>query len=1158
MANNTVNDVMNVITSPDYGIKKIASTYQEILAILQGTHNSQKNIHNIVDDVGNLLQTLIDNESKKKPVEVGANYAKINSKNIEKILDETKGIRKAIDKLATEIGKQSKANMPSVAKLGDDASERVADAMIKNFEKQNKGGGMSALVDAFNKLRDISIKDLIFGKLKINKITEMFKDAKDILKIDEKDLKPIIKLINATPEMINSLSKVSRKINKLIKNDTIKKLGDILTGAKSISEIASSLKKNEKLFENASEVIKDVKELTKILNKVMRKLFFASLWAKLASGGVKNLNSVIDELTPLSNKIVENKKNIKESVKISKKITPLVGHLLLSSILLTFAAVTGGPAILGAKLLSKMVNNLIPGVQSLSKNKKHIKESITASLMLVAVTGLMTISCVLLAAMAFIGIPALLGSMLFAEVVNNLIPAVKKLSTNKKHINGAIVPALMLVTLTGIMMVASVFLAAMSIFALPAMLGALALSVIVDLAMPAAKSLSKNKKHIANAIVPAIMFIAFTGIMLISSVLLAAMAVTGLPALIGSTLMLGVVYINVMTFKILKKALKNIIMGAISMVIMSGALFVFSLALDKIANATKGVDFKQVGIIASLTVILSGAIIALGIPALFPFILLGSVAIGIMGVALMPFAKVIKTLSEAAQNLEMKTFAIIAGGMTTLALGISALGFLIVPVLLGNITLLTMLNPLEKFSNLLKKISEATQNLEMKHITLTAKSMLTMALGISSLSFLLIPVILGNLTINAMIPPMRKFVDIVKTVSEIEGNPLTKVKQVLSCMRAITRFYQTQSLGFFAAIKAARNASRIKGYISNFAHAVKALEPLKDMQEVNAKAIHTVVAAVSDITWFFAFVKISGDIGAKSEFTRDVVEKFTTMALDIQDKFNGIREIDHKAVDSITDTCRSIIYYYTFTLFILKRQKVLDMNDCVQLFTNNAKYLKTISQGFTESDYKSVKLMVKSMKHIMTFLKRNTLNPIQRMRARKSISIFSRMAIAMKNLLNINTSNISSIGDSLTDALSGVNTINMDQVMAVTNMFNAFNGINKSENIINKFTESVKEFTSVCQNLMDAMDHNTDAINNIDSSSVGSTQTNIIRENNIIDGGTSGGNAQSGSIRIANVEEIAKTIADKINGALSVDMADTQIQLLINGSGGNEWTITRY
>ena len=52
---NTVNDVMNVIASPDYGIKNIAGTTQEILAIMQGAHNSQNNIHNIVDDVKNLL-----------------------------------------------------------------------------------------------------------------------------------------------------------------------------------------------------------------------------------------------------------------------------------------------------------------------------------------------------------------------------------------------------------------------------------------------------------------------------------------------------------------------------------------------------------------------------------------------------------------------------------------------------------------------------------------------------------------------------------------------------------------------------------------------------------------------------------------------------------------------------------------------------------------------------------------------------------------------------------------------------------------------------------------------------------------------------------------------------------------------------------------------
>ena len=75
---NTVNDVMNVIASPDYGIKSIAGTTHEILAILQGTHNSQNNIHNIVDDVRNLLQTLVETSTQKvKPIEVGDKSTKI-------------------------------------------------------------------------------------------------------------------------------------------------------------------------------------------------------------------------------------------------------------------------------------------------------------------------------------------------------------------------------------------------------------------------------------------------------------------------------------------------------------------------------------------------------------------------------------------------------------------------------------------------------------------------------------------------------------------------------------------------------------------------------------------------------------------------------------------------------------------------------------------------------------------------------------------------------------------------------------------------------------------------------------------------------------------------------------------------------------------------
>ena len=51
---------------------------------------------------------------------------------------------------------------------------------------------------------------------------------------------------------------------------------------------------------------------------------------------------------------------------------------------------------------------------------------------------------------------------------------------------------------------------------------------------------------------------------------------------------------------------------------------------------------------------------------------------------------------------------------------------------------------------------------------------------------------------------------------------------------------------------------------------------------------------------------------------------------------------------------------------------------------------------------------------------------------------------------------------------------------------------------------------------------------------------------------------KTNGVRIVNVDELAINIAERINGAISIDVPDTQVQLLINGTGGNEWTITKY
>ena len=1264
---NTVNDVMNVIASPDYGIKNIAGTTQEILAIMKGTHNSQNNIHSIVDDVRNLLQTLVVATVETKPVEVEVNSTKINQKHIQNILDETKGIRKAIDNLTKSITKQGGSGYNvGVAKLSSKASDKVAKAMIKDIEKQKSGGGMAAMVDAFKKLKDISLKDIIFGQLKLKKIKEIFKDVKKDLNIKEKDLNAIIKLVNAAPEMIKALSKIRWRINSIIKNNIIGKLNDILIGEKSLLTISKVLQKNEKTFDKAAKVAKDLKNMTSALNGAMFKLILASVWASIAVKIVDILDVMIDKMVILSKKLTKSKNDIDKGTKIAKNITVLVGNLLITSIFLTIAVITGIPAMLGALILSKMVELIIPAVQHLSKNNKQIGKSINSALLLTA----------------------------------------------------------------------------------------------------------------------------FTGLMAITSLFLASIAVTGIPAIIGSVFMLGIIKINIVAFKILSKALKTIVIGSIGMIIMSVSLLLFGIALKKIVDATKGVTFKQIGIIATLTVLLAGSVMLLGIPALFPYILLGSIAMAVMGFALMPFAKTLAIIAESTKKLKMKHLLLTAGSMMTLGLGVAAMGALIIPITLGSVALTELSLALRPFLKTLSKISSATKKLKMKNILLVTGSMMTLGLGIAAMAILTIPITLGSAALGAMSLTLYQFVKSLKLISDMGDIPTEQIHQVINVMQIVGNFfvksalkrkavrkarlyselmlpfryavyslstlkkigsvpmklvYQTlnamdaianhyinnpiekdvikqarkykrmlrpfsktlnhlaklkemgsipmkliyqvldamsiignyyvnnpiekavikqarkykrmlrpfgktlehlsklkemgsipmklvfqtlnamstianyyidnpierkviknarkykrmlkpfgKTIGYLSKLKemgsipiklviqtlnamstianyykdnpierkAIKNARKYKRLLKPFGKAIEHLAKLKEMGSIPTNLVKNVVLSIGYISDFYSNMEISEEIEEKSTFSEFIVNKFTTMAKNIQDKFEKLKRVDFLAVGTIILSCRYITNFYSRTKFFVREKKIDRMNYAIEEFTNTAVFLKESIQGFTQGDYKSVKFAVKSMKRILKFLKRNTLNKIQRNRAQKNLTILKDMASAMSNVSKINPMNISSIGDALSNALSGVHAIDMDQVVAVTNMFNAFNGINKSENIINKFTESVKEFTETCKNLMEAMGENTEAINNMDGN-IGSEESTYDMVGDYTDGfagvGTNTDNTNKNrGIHISNVDELARKLAERINGVLSVDVPDTQVQLLINGSGGNEWIISRY
>jgi type III secretion system FlhB-like substrate exporter len=411
-----------------------------------------------------------------------------------------------------------------------------------------------------------------------------------------------------------------------------------------------------------------------------------------------------------------------------------------------------------------------------------------------------------------------------------------------------------------------------------------------------------------------------------------------------------------------------------------------------------------------------------------------------------------------------------------------------------------------------------------------------------------------------MLKPFGTTIEKLSKLKQMGSIPMKLVQQTLNAMSAIADFYQNLDMN---SSKGTLNASILSAIMTSFGKTTESMKGIKGLKSVPTEAVESITASASNIIMFYntAYFEDIDSIDEKSRLTELVVNKFINVAMNIQDNFANIKRIDFNSLYYIVSACRSIINYYRFTEFdATTSTKVPLMNNAIKSFSENIEYLKVID--LKTNNVASIDIALKSMKRILKFLKIHSLTPVQNKKAKRSISILKDVASTMSSLSNINSSNMTSIGSAISNALSGVNAVDMDQVEAVTNMFNAFNKISKSENVINKFTESVKEFTETCKDLMNAMGNNTDAINNIDMSgnrNSGSIFSNI--KDNVYDfvSGESDSNAsQTNGIRITNVDEVARAIAEKINGALSVDVPDAQIQLLINGTGGNEWTISRY
>jgi hypothetical protein len=380
--------------------------------------------------------------------------------------------------------------------------------------------------------------------------------------------------------------------------------------------------------------------------------------------------------------------------------------------------------------------------------------------------------------------------------------------------------------------------------------------------------------------------------------------------------------------------------------------------------------------------------------------------------------------------------------------------------------------------------------------------------------------------------------------------PMKLVHGALNAMSTIAKYYVDNPIDKDVI----KSAKRYKKILRPFGKTVTHLSKLKEMGVIPMKLVHGALNAMNTIVKYYVDNPIEKDVVKSAKRSKRILKHFGKIVTHLS-KLKDIPILPTMAISSVVKALSDITNFYNSTKLRKNiNEKTAIIEFIVNKFANMSTNINELANIKT-MNIKAVELNLKSMKLITRFLKRKSLNRFEIRKAEKTLTLLKNMSSVMLDLSNLNQSNISSVGESISNTLSGVNNVDMDRVESVTNMFEAFNSINKSKNVINKFTESVKEFTTTCKKLIDTMNLNTDAINGIDGG-IGNSSTNVITNNNILENNLN--NNTNNSIRIANVDEIAKTIAEHINGTLSIDIPDTQVQLLINGTGGNEWTITSY
>lgn len=357
--------------------------------------------------------------------------------------------------------------------------------------------------------------------------------------------------------------------------------------------------------------------------------------------------------------------------------------------------------------------------------------------------------------------------------------------------------------------------------------GLLAVTLMVTITLGVLMLLSSLDKTISDArnalIGVAIAMLGFTISLIVISVLIKSV---GFGVVMGSllTLLIGVGICVGALYLINMIGVADVMKGAISLLIMAGAFIVFGIALKIISNALNVLSWENIGKLVLVIGMFIGVTLLAGMG--IAYIAVGAAAMALMSGALLLFAVMLDKLGKAIKDISVDMFFCLPGimGMLILTLSTAALGILTVPI--GSAVVSMMSASLLLFGEMLDKMKKAIKGVTSDMFKDLPAIMGSLQLVFLKAALGIVTVPIGAPVITMMSAPLLLLSETLPKLKDaVRGMRSNDFENLSDIMSELKEVFKQAAFGYFAVVIGTPAITLMSGSLTVFSTVLSKVKP---------------------------------------------------------------------------------------------------------------------------------------------------------------------------------------------------------------------------------------------------------------------------------------------------------------------------------------------